>query len=547
METTSSTGTGTITLGGAVAGFQSFSVIGNGNTTYYTIVGGTEWEVGIGTYTSSGTTLSRDTVLESSNGGSLVNFSAGTKNVFVTYPAEKSVDLDTAQTLSNKTLASPVITTLAEFPDGTASSPSITNTGDTNTGIFFPAADTIAFTEGGAEAMRLDASGNVGIGTASPSTRLTVGRVDSTSEGGQIDLCRSSDNASSWAIDVFGNTTTPSLRFVDNVAATARMVVDASGNVGIGTSSPTQRLQIYSSGASGGAIQITNASTGASSTDGVLIGYDGSNDVIINNQEATQTKIFTSGAERMRIDSSGNVVINSTETSIFTGVAGVSKFVVTGNNSATTVANNQDACIVIANTDDTANNLTALHFAWQDSDNTPNYASSSIVGILGTKVAGQYPAGQLAFLTSSATNNAPSEKMRITSAGGISFGSSGTNFGTSGQILTSAGNAPPTWQANQALGVGQTWTNVTSSRVTGTTYTNSTGRPIFVAVTWNDVGGITTAGFDFLIDGVIVATARSGSGGGIIQRPFIGIVVPSGSTYSTNNQTGGINKWFELR
>lgn len=105
LETTSSTGTGTITLGGAVAGYQSFSVIGNGNTTYYTISGGSEWEVGIGTYTSSGTTLSRDTVLESSNGGSLVNFSAGTKNVFVTYPAEKSVDLDTAQTLTNKTVS----------------------------------------------------------------------------------------------------------------------------------------------------------------------------------------------------------------------------------------------------------------------------------------------------------------------------------------------------------------------------------------------------------------------------------------------------------
>lgn len=105
LETTSSTGTGTITLGGAVAGYQSFSVIGNGNTTYYTISGGSEWEVGIGTYTSSGTTLSRDTVLESSNGGSLVNFSAGTKNVFVTYPAEKSVDLDTAQTLTNKIIS----------------------------------------------------------------------------------------------------------------------------------------------------------------------------------------------------------------------------------------------------------------------------------------------------------------------------------------------------------------------------------------------------------------------------------------------------------
>ena len=94
QETSTTTGTGTITLLGAVSGFQSFSVIGNANTTYYAIVMGTEFEVGLGTYTSSGTTLSRDTVLESSNSGSLVNFSAGTKNVFVTYPAEKATYQD---------------------------------------------------------------------------------------------------------------------------------------------------------------------------------------------------------------------------------------------------------------------------------------------------------------------------------------------------------------------------------------------------------------------------------------------------------------------
>ena len=90
QETTTTTGTGTVTLAGAVTGFQSFSAVGNSNTTYYTISGGSEWEVGIGTYTASGTTLSRDTVLASSNSGSLVSFSAGSKNVFVTYPAAKA-------------------------------------------------------------------------------------------------------------------------------------------------------------------------------------------------------------------------------------------------------------------------------------------------------------------------------------------------------------------------------------------------------------------------------------------------------------------------
>ena len=95
-ETTATTGTGTVTLAGAVSGYQSFAAIGNGNTTYYCIAGqGTnEWEVGIGTYTSAGTTLSRTTVLSSSNGGSLVPFSAGTKDVFVTQPASRAVFQD---------------------------------------------------------------------------------------------------------------------------------------------------------------------------------------------------------------------------------------------------------------------------------------------------------------------------------------------------------------------------------------------------------------------------------------------------------------------
>jgi hypothetical protein len=91
--TTATTGTGTLTLGAALAGFQDFSVIGDGNTTYYTIVdlvAGT-WEVGIGTYTASGTTLARTVVLESSNSGNLVNFGSGDKDVFVTYPAERAV------------------------------------------------------------------------------------------------------------------------------------------------------------------------------------------------------------------------------------------------------------------------------------------------------------------------------------------------------------------------------------------------------------------------------------------------------------------------
>jgi hypothetical protein len=95
-ETTIVVGTGSATLLGSSIGFQPFSVVGNGNTTYYGISDqfGSNWEVGIGTYSSSGNTLDRTTVLSSSNGGALVVFTAGVKDVFVTYPAEKGVWLD---------------------------------------------------------------------------------------------------------------------------------------------------------------------------------------------------------------------------------------------------------------------------------------------------------------------------------------------------------------------------------------------------------------------------------------------------------------------
>jgi hypothetical protein len=92
-ETTTSIGTGTINLGGAQIGFQSFVAgIGTTNQTYYTISGGSEYEVGIGTVTDAATdTLSRTTVISSSNSGNLVNFSAGTKDVFCTLPASRAI------------------------------------------------------------------------------------------------------------------------------------------------------------------------------------------------------------------------------------------------------------------------------------------------------------------------------------------------------------------------------------------------------------------------------------------------------------------------
>lgn len=132
--TSTTTGTGTYTLSTTVTGFQAFSVIGDGNKTYYTATDGVNWEVGIGTYTASGTTLSRDAILESSNAGSAVNWGAGTRNIFVVWPAD-AASLNWASTAtaagttvltnqsayfqfftgtSTQTITLPVVSTLAE-------------------------------------------------------------------------------------------------------------------------------------------------------------------------------------------------------------------------------------------------------------------------------------------------------------------------------------------------------------------------------------------------------------------------------------------------
>jgi len=197
-ESSSSTGTGTFTLGGAVSGFQSFSVIGNSNTTYYAIVDATtgSWEVGIGTYTASGTTLSRDTILESSNSGNAVDFAAGVKDVFCTYPAERSVDTTTPQTLSDKTIASPIITGDAtinaqgdlRFADADSSNYvafQAPATVTTNVLWTLPAADGSAN-----QVLKTDGSGNLGWVTPNAGTVTSVdvsgGTTGLTTSGGPV-------------------------------------------------------------------------------------------------------------------------------------------------------------------------------------------------------------------------------------------------------------------------------------------------------------------------------------------------------------------------
>jgi hypothetical protein len=214
------------------------------------------------------------------------------------------------------------------FVAGSASTPSLFASGDTNTGIFFPAADTIAFAEGGVEAARFDSTGNLGIGTTSPTTRLTV---SSTTGGKNFEVISTSTasysyNTNSTASSVFGQDSTGTLiadlgtkpiYFYTNSAERAR--IDLSGNLGIGTSSPTTKLEvngnvlkIYDQSTSNANLVVRNSTTGNAA--GFNLQQDGVNSLFYNSSNGYMA-FATNATERARIDSSGNLLVGMTSSS----------------------------------------------------------------------------------------------------------------------------------------------------------------------------------------------------------------------------------------
>ena len=177
---------------------------------------------------------------------------------------------------TNATVAGALgVTGVTTVQAGTAAAPAITTSGDTNTGIFFPAADTIAFTEGGAEAMRIDSSGNVGIGTTSPDTILNIQGVDPTF------LIQDSDESGDGFIKF--QTANGTQRAFIQAAMTANVMllgvgtseavrIDSSGNVLVGATSGGGKLSITGTGSSGW-VQ-NNINSGTSSTASIVFTND---------------------------------------------------------------------------------------------------------------------------------------------------------------------------------------------------------------------------------------------------------------------------------
>ena len=215
------------------------------------------------------------------------------------------------------------------------------------------------------------------------------------------------------------------------------------------------------------------------------------------------------------------VGIGTDNMQIFNSVGGSSGLVVTGVSSSTAILGNTLSNITIANGDGTANNTAALHFAREDTDGNPNYAGASIVSqFKETQVTGQYPKADLAFLTSTSANSAPSEKMRIDSSGHAII-PAGVTLGTAAGVY-SAANTLDDYEEGTFTG---TASGVTAT-VQNTKYTKI-GRLVYVTghiiCTANATADVSISGLPFAI---------AGSENGIGTAMNYNVNIAGGSTYN---------------
>jgi len=320
-----------ITASGAITGNGNW-VLGNADTDTITV--GASFVTGsvlrsaklatntlaLAAYDVDGAAYTNLVTLTASNTPTLALTSTGVGTI-----NNMSIGATTASTGAFTTIGA---TGVATFSAGTVSAPAITTTSDTNTGIFFPAADTIAFTEGGVESMRIDASGNVGIGTSSPSISggsrkaLTL-----NAPTGQLAIYELGVNGS-LAGYLFSNgsetnlTTAGATPLTFGAKGAERMRIDSAGNVGIGINDPQVALDVAGRG---------RFLQNAAATSGAIVLRQNSGDTVggyiqwVNNSSVSEkgwlnvdtssNMIFaTVSTERMRIDSSGNLLVGATST-----------------------------------------------------------------------------------------------------------------------------------------------------------------------------------------------------------------------------------------
>ena len=489
QQTGTANTTVSFTLTGAVAGFQSFAVIGNGNTTYYAATDASgNWEVGIGTYATSGPTLTRTTILASSNSGSAVTFSGGV-NVFVTYPSEKSVNQDANGDVNILTYVPNTSTYIGTLNvgDGTYS---FLQSGQIAT---FAASDTVV---NGISVQNTSTSNTaysalqVGANNYNNGYYLMLGTNSSTysyAAAGYANNAANQPNAnyieankSDLSIITWDSN---NIHFIQNAssATTDSMTLFASGGVSLGGYGDPGLGTLYANNvyigfdsitAAAGTTILTNASAGWQQVVGTTT------ETI---QMPVATTLFKGHAFTVTNNSTGSVTIKD-------------------NASATldTLVNGGTAIMVLTDNSTSAGTWKAYSYlpaSYDFSATTANFGNATITNAVwnGTTIASGY--GGTGLTTFTAANNA----IYSTSASALAAGT---------LPIQAGGTAATTFTANGVLyGNGTSALGVTAAGTTGQVLIGNTG----TAPSWGTVSSSLVSSFSAGSTGLTPNTATTGA------------------------------------
>ena len=489
QQTGTANTTVSFTLSGSVTGFQSFAVVGNGNTTYYSSTDASgNWEVGIGIYSTTGPTLTRTTILSSSNSGSAVTFS-GTVNVFVTYPSSKSINYDangvatigTTLGYSDTGIIGSFASTVAGYNQVIVQNKSTATNASSNLNVSNDASTSSAgYAELGINSSTFSGTGSFNIAgaayVASASTDLTIGTYGAYN-----------------------------VHFVTNSNTTDAMTIFNSGGVSLGGYADPGIGTLYANNVYLGFNTITAA---AGTT-------------ILTNASAAWQNVVGTTTQTIRMPNATTLYkgLAFTITSSSTG-----NVTVTDNASTTldTVVTGGSAIMVLTDNSTSAGTWKAYSYipaSYDFSTSTANFGGATITNALwnGTTIGTGY--GGTGLTTFSAANNA----IYSTSSSALAAGT---------LPIAAGGTAATTFTANGILyGNGTSALGVTAAGTTGQVLIGNTGS----SPTWGSLSGSAVTTFQTSLSGLTPSTATSGA---VTLAGTLGAT--SGGTGLTSYTTGDI-------